>query len=153
VSIRIRKKTQVQMEFGKRLKAKRQEMGLTQEQLAEKASLTYSYLGSIERGERNVSLGNIVALAQALMVSPKDLIPNLEQQDRMKEKIELGKKLKSKRVERGLTHQELALKTNLEALDIQLFERGEGVLNFDTLVALAKALKISLKDLVPETGF
>jgi transcriptional regulator with XRE-family HTH domain len=153
VSIRIRKKTQVQIEFGKRLKTKRQELGFTQEQLAEKAGLTHSYLGSIERGERNVSLGNIVALAKALMISPQELIPNLEQQNQVQAKIELGKHLKSKRLERGWTQQELALKAKLTVRDIELFERGEGIMSFDALVVLAKALKISLKGLIPETGF
>ena len=72
---RIRKKTEIQVEFGKHLKNKRQELHLTQEELAEKAGLDVTYVGSIERGERNVSLGNIIALAQALMISPNELIP------------------------------------------------------------------------------
>ena len=152
MSVRIRKKTQIQIEFGKRIKTKRQELGFTQEQLAEKAGLTYSYIGSIERGERNVSLGNIVALATALMVPPKDLIPNPEQQDKVQAKIELGKRLKSKRLERGWTQQELALKVHLTVQDIELFEQGEGTMSVDVLVVLARALKISPKGLIPEMG-
>jgi transcriptional regulator with XRE-family HTH domain len=136
VSIRVRKKTQVQIDFGKRVKIKRQALGFTQEQLAERVGLTYSYLGSIERGERNVSLGNIVALAQALNVPPKELLPNPEQQENLQAKIELGKKLKTKRLEQKMTPQELARKTNLPADDIELFEQGEGVISFDILVAL-----------------
>jgi transcriptional regulator with XRE-family HTH domain len=54
---------------------RRFEMGITQEELAEKANLHPTYVGSVERGERNIALENIVALASALACSPKDLMP------------------------------------------------------------------------------
>jgi transcriptional regulator with XRE-family HTH domain len=41
--------------------------------LAERAGLHRNYVGGVERGERNVALENIVKLAKALSVSPKDL--------------------------------------------------------------------------------
>jgi len=49
---------------------------LTQEELAEKAGLHHTYVGSVERGERNIVFGNIIALAKALKCSLKDLIPD-----------------------------------------------------------------------------
>lgn len=147
---RVQKKTDIQIEFGKRLKTKRQELGFTQEQLAEKAGLTYSYVGSIERGERNVSLGNIVALALALMLSPKDLMPNFQQTEKVQAKAELGRRLKSKRLELGFTQEQLAQKANLNVRDIDCFEQGQGTLSFDALVVIARALKISPKDLLPD---
>jgi transcriptional regulator with XRE-family HTH domain len=49
-------------------------LGLSQEKLAEKADLHTNYVGSVERGERNIALENIYALAQALECSPKDLL-------------------------------------------------------------------------------
>jgi transcriptional regulator with XRE-family HTH domain len=70
-----RKKTPLRVEFGKKVRAKRYEMGLTQEELAEKADLHTTYLGSVERGERNIALENIISLAKALKCSPKDLMP------------------------------------------------------------------------------
>ena len=69
-----RKKTAVRIAFGKRVREKRLALELTQEGLAERASLHTTYLSSIERGERNVALENIIAIAKALKCSPKDLI-------------------------------------------------------------------------------
>jgi transcriptional regulator with XRE-family HTH domain len=51
--------------------------GYSQEELAEKAGLHRNYVGSLERGERNVALENIVKLAKALAVSSRDLFANL----------------------------------------------------------------------------
>lgn len=147
---RIRKKTQTQIEFGKRLRSKRQELNFTQELLAEKAGLTDSYIGSVERGERNVSLGNILALAQALMISPKELIPDSCQQKKMQAKVEFGKRLKNKRQERGFTQEALAEKADLDSIYIEFFERGEGNISFENIITLALALKVSPKDLIPE---
>jgi transcriptional regulator with XRE-family HTH domain len=52
--------------FGANLRRARLHLGLTQEQLAERAALHWTYVGSVERGERNVSVDNICRLAWAL---------------------------------------------------------------------------------------
>ena len=69
-----RTKEQVLSAFGATLRAYRQEAGLSQEKLAAKAGLDRTYVGGAERGERNVALINIVRLAEALGVTPADLV-------------------------------------------------------------------------------
>jgi transcriptional regulator with XRE-family HTH domain len=55
--------------FGRRLRELRKARGLSQEELAHRAGLHYTYLGGVERGERNPALKNITALAGALDIS------------------------------------------------------------------------------------
>jgi transcriptional regulator with XRE-family HTH domain len=52
----------------------RNKLGLSQEELAVKAGLHRTYIGSIERSERNVSVDNIEKLARALKVKPEQLL-------------------------------------------------------------------------------
>lgn len=60
--------------FGRRLRELRVLKGLTQEQLAAVSGLDRSYVGGVERGERNVSLLNLYRLAQALDVTLQELL-------------------------------------------------------------------------------
>lgn len=63
--------------FGKRLRELRIERRLSQEKLAELAELHRNYVGGIERGERNVSLLNIVKLAHGLNVRTTKLVETI----------------------------------------------------------------------------
>ncbi len=59
--------------FGQRVREFRKAQKLSQEKLAEKADLHYTYLGAVERGEANLCFDNLVKIANALRVPPKDL--------------------------------------------------------------------------------
>lgn len=66
----------IQITFGKKVRSLRKTLGFSQESLAELAELDRTYIGGIERGERNISLNNIDKIAKALGVSIKDLFEN-----------------------------------------------------------------------------
>jgi len=67
----------LQQAFGEHLRALRHERLITIEQLAELAGLHPNYVGSVERGERNLSLFNIWRLAGGLEVSVSHLVETL----------------------------------------------------------------------------
>lgn len=64
-------------EFGERVRQARHRLGDSQEKLAERAGLHWSFVGQVERGRRNVSLHNILKLAQALGVDPAVLVQGI----------------------------------------------------------------------------
>jgi transcriptional regulator with XRE-family HTH domain len=70
------RKTKLQIAFGKAVRAARLERKLSQEEVADLAGLHFTYVSSVERGERNISIENIAKLAKALECSAKDLIPD-----------------------------------------------------------------------------
>ncbi|EEH99449.1 hypothetical protein CSBG_03075 [Clostridium sp. 7_2_43FAA] len=55
--------------LGNRIRQERLKLNLTQEQLAEKVDLSTSYIGQIERGERNISLDTLVVICKSLGVT------------------------------------------------------------------------------------
>ena len=63
--------------LGRAIRKRRLALGLSQEKLAEKADLHWTYIGGIERGERNVSLVNIVRIARALKTRVSELLRDL----------------------------------------------------------------------------
>ncbi len=63
----------IQKRFGRAVKRKRLEAGLSQEKLAEQAKLHRTYIGMIERGEKNITLGNIEKLSKALKTQISEL--------------------------------------------------------------------------------
>lgn len=63
--------------FGDRVRTLRKKTGLSQEAFADRCGLDRSYVGGIERGERNVSLRNIALVAQSLDISISELMKGL----------------------------------------------------------------------------
>lgn len=63
---------------GKRIRELRSAQGISQEALADKAGVHRTYMGSVERGERNISLENIVKIAGALHTTPANLLSTVK---------------------------------------------------------------------------
>jgi transcriptional regulator with XRE-family HTH domain len=67
----------VLVRFGRRVRELRKAKGMSQEALALEAGLDRSYVGGVERGERNISIENMVRIAAALGVSLSKLTRTL----------------------------------------------------------------------------
>jgi transcriptional regulator with XRE-family HTH domain len=61
--------------LGNRLRKLREAASMTQEALGQAADLHWTYVGQIERGERNLTYQNLLKLARGLGVAPADLMP------------------------------------------------------------------------------
>jgi transcriptional regulator with XRE-family HTH domain len=72
--MKLRASSNTRMLFAKNLKLFRQLKKISQEELADMAGLHRTYVSSVERGERNISVDNMEKLAQALDVDIRDLL-------------------------------------------------------------------------------
>jgi transcriptional regulator with XRE-family HTH domain len=63
----------VRIRFGRTLRGRRTKLGVSQEEFADLCELDRTYIGGIERGERNVSLVNLEKLAKALKIPLSEL--------------------------------------------------------------------------------
>lgn len=71
------KRKDILVEFGKRVRKLRSEQGWSQESFAAECGLDRTYIGGIERGERNVALRNIQLIAKTLGISLAELMKGL----------------------------------------------------------------------------
>ena len=65
-------------DLSSRIRQRREQLGLSQEKLAERTTLHWSYIGQVERGQRNLSLHNILRIAHALDTDAGGLVSGLE---------------------------------------------------------------------------
>lgn len=70
-------KNPILLQFGKNVQECRRALQMSQEQLAESAGVHRTYIGMIERAEKNITLINIAKIANALKISPSELLNNL----------------------------------------------------------------------------
>ncbi len=66
--------SELQKIVGRRLREQRRALGLSQEAMAERLGYHRTFLGSVERGERNLTLASVEQLAESLGVAPLDLL-------------------------------------------------------------------------------
>jgi len=66
--------SEINKEVGLNIRKIREDKGLSQEKLAALADLHRTYIGQIERGEKNIGLKNLEKIAKALNVNIKDLL-------------------------------------------------------------------------------
>ena len=71
------KRTPAQAAVGQRARRRRLELGLSQIALAEVIGLHFTFVSSVERGERNLSLSSLLRLADGLQINPAELVDGL----------------------------------------------------------------------------
>ncbi len=70
-------KSSILLAFGQKVRKERRKRGWSQEELAKKAKVHRTYVGMIERAEKNITLGNIEKIARALNLKIHELTSNL----------------------------------------------------------------------------
>jgi transcriptional regulator with XRE-family HTH domain len=73
-------KDPLQISFGLAVRRLRRERKISQEKLSQLAGINRTYMGDVERGERNLSLQNMVKIAAALGVEPSKLLTTMEEE-------------------------------------------------------------------------
>lgn len=63
--------------LGERVRARRLKLGLSQEALADQAGIHWTFLGQVERGQRNINLHNLLKVAAGLGIDPAELVRGL----------------------------------------------------------------------------
>jgi len=70
-------KRQVLINFGEKIRKERMRLGWSQEELAERAGVHRTYIGMIERAEKNITLKNIDKIARAINIRMVDLFKSI----------------------------------------------------------------------------
>jgi len=80
-----KRKNAVLKKFGAAVRRYRRIAGLTQEEFADICELDRSYLGGVERGERNLTLINVIKICDALKVNASEMLADLNKWSKQKE--------------------------------------------------------------------
>jgi transcriptional regulator with XRE-family HTH domain len=67
--------------LGERVRAQRHILGLSQEGLAHECGIHWTFLGQVERGRRNISLRNLLKIADGLDIDPAELVRGLTERE------------------------------------------------------------------------
>lgn len=70
-------KREILIKFGKKVREERAKLGLSQEELASRTGVHRTYIGMIERAEKNITLENIEKVSKALKISISDFFKGL----------------------------------------------------------------------------
>jgi transcriptional regulator with XRE-family HTH domain len=70
----MKKKHPLLIKFGQRVREEREKLGLSQEAFADKVGVHRTYIGMIERAEKNITITNIAKIADALSIKVSDLL-------------------------------------------------------------------------------
>jgi ribosome-binding protein aMBF1 (putative translation factor) len=70
--------SQATQTFGERVRARRHDLKLSQEAMADQIGIHWTFLGQVERGQRNVSLHNLLKLSRGLGVDAAELVQGLQ---------------------------------------------------------------------------
>jgi len=119
---------------GDKIALLRRDKKLSQAELAEKVGISTTYLCQIEKGNVTPSLETLKAIAEALGVSPQDI---------METPCHIGCRIKKVRQERGITQAELARKAGVSTGLIGQIESGKVEPSIKTLEKIASALSLS----------
>jgi transcriptional regulator with XRE-family HTH domain len=65
-------------ELGARIRARREALGFSQEELARASGVHWSFIGQLERGRRNTTLHNLLKVAAGLSIDPGELVAGLK---------------------------------------------------------------------------
>ena len=76
-AMKSKRDADILIRFGQRVRELRKEAGLSQEAFADRCGLDRTYLGGIERGERNLALRNIALIAETLGITISELMDGL----------------------------------------------------------------------------
>ncbi len=121
----------IRARLGKRVRYLRTNLGWSQEKLGEKAGLHPTYVGGIERGERNVSLENLTKLSEAFQITLSELFQSLQRGSE-------GDRALRKKVKELLSEQDQAVKKLVSELQDNLPVLLDHVEEFGKLISELK---------------